>query len=196
MRVPPRWRVPLIVVGSIVGVLAICVLAALVFTWLAREETVTEKDRDVLLTADHFVEWVEDFEVDPSLETFTKIRNIDRSYELDYEYEAEDFYLSCSIGVDRTPVDARQSYVAMLAGATIGASLEDMEWRERPGMMRWGDQSKCALLYVDDEPAGNLFACRKGKRTLFVMFTGVWFDAESFRELLEPVLEKLDGYDP
>jgi hypothetical protein len=197
VRVPSRWRVPLIVVGSIVGFVGICVLAVIVFTWLAREEPVTEKDKDVLVTAAHFVEWVEDFEVDHSLEKFRKIRNIDRSYELEYEYEAESFYLSCLIGVDRTPSDAKQSYIALITGVSIGASLEDMEARERPEMMRWGDQSKCALLYVDDEPVGNLFACRKGKRTFLVIFSGAWFDdAESFRELLEPVLEKLDGYNP
>jgi hypothetical protein len=187
----------LIVAGFIVGFVGLCVLAVLVFLWLAREEPVTKKDRDVLLTADQFVEWVEDFEVDPSLEKFSKIRNIDRSYELEYEYEAESFYLSCSIGVDRTRSDARQTYAAMIAGTRIGLSLEDMEWRNRPEMMRWGDQSKCALLYYDEEPAGNVFVCRKGKRTLLVIFSGVWFDdAGSFRELLEPVLEKLEHYSP
>ena len=196
---PLRWRFPLIVIGSIVGVVSMFVLAVIVFIGLAREEPVTEADKDVLVTAAHFVEWVEDFEVDTSLETFKKIRNIDRSYELEYEYDAGDFYVSCSVGVDRTLSDARVSYVALIAGVSIGASISDSEWRERPELMRWGDQSKCALFYIEgrDEPAGNLFACRKGKRTFLLILSGTWFDdAETFREFLEPVLRKFDRYDP
>lgn len=194
-----RWRIPLLVIGGIVAVIGTLVTMAFCFTWLAKEVPVRESDKSVLLRAEDFVPWIEDFEVDPTLETYTKIRNIDKSYELDYTYEADDLYLYCSIGVDTSESDARISYGALTAGLSIGAAFDsDVEYRERK-LMTWGHQSKCALMHVEgsDAPVGNLFACREGKRTFLVIFGGFHFDdAEMLRELLEPVLERLSRYVP
>ena len=67
-----RWRVPLIVLGSIVGVVGPIVVGVYVFDWLATEVPVTENDKAAVLRAAHLTEWVEGLEIDPALETFRK----------------------------------------------------------------------------------------------------------------------------
>ncbi|MCA8974764.1 MAG: hypothetical protein KDC98_08580 [Planctomycetes bacterium] len=198
---PSRWRLPIIMVLATVGLIGMIALiagVAAVYRGLAQDVPVTDADRAVLLTAPAFVEWDEEFEVEPTLEVLTKIRNIDRSFELDYEYDAEDFYLSCSVGVETSVSDAKIAYSMMTTGVMLGSSMQDTEWRERPDLLQWGDSCKAAVMYAeDDTPCGNLFACRKGKRTFLAVWSGLWFDdAESMRELLAPVLRRWEDYAP
>ena len=63
--------------------------------------------------------------------------------------------------------------------------------------MKWGDQSECLLLYSEGEPVGNFFIARKGKHIVTFLMTGIYFDdAESFRDLMMPVLDRIDRYKP
>ena len=84
----------------------------------------------------------------------------------------------------------------MVKGTEIGAGIEDLDFDERP-WLRYGDVSRCALVTRDGEPLGNFFACRKGVRTIVILWSGIYFDeAESFRDIVEPVLDKWSRYKP
>lgn len=192
------WRVPLIVLGVVLGLILLLVGVAVLFALLAKEVPVTDADKAVVLTAHELAAWFEDLTPDPALETWTKTRHIDGTHELEYEYDGDDLYVSVSIGVDESASDARISYTALTAGVAIGTAFEDAEWRTRNDLMTWGDRSKSALLIVEgDAPAGNLFACQKGKRTILIVFSGVYFDEPGpLRELLEPALERWARYTP
>lgn len=178
--------------------MGLLVLLGFLFVWLAKDLPITEQDKQVLVTAAWVAEWNEDWEPDSTLESFEKIRNIDDSYELVYEYDGEEIYISCDIGVDDSPSDAKGSYLALIAGHAIGLRIAGVTLRDRRGLLSWGQQSKCALI-VNEEGSvvGNYFACRKGKRTFALMLVGLYFDeSESLREFLVPLLERLDKYQP
>ena len=191
------WKIVLIVLGILVGIVLLIVALGVGYVLLAKEVPVEAHDKQAVLTAAHMAEWIDDFEVDPQRETWKKLKNIDGSHELEYEYETDDFYLNCHVGVDSSRSDAKVNYVAMVTGAQLGAGLEDGSWEDRASLMRYGEESKASILKVGGNPVGNLFACRKGKRVFLAVWSGVYFDdGNGMRELLEPILERWARYNP
>ncbi len=191
------WKIVLIVLGVLVGIVLLFVALGVGYVLLAKELPVEDRDKTVVLTASDMTAWVEDLQVDPTKETWKKLKNIDGSHELEYEYEADDFYINCHVGVDASRSDAKVNYVALVTGAQIGAGLEDGSWEDSASLMRFGDESKASILKVGGNPVGNLFACRKGTRVFLAVWSGVYFeDGDGMRELLEPILERWARYNP
>lgn len=187
----PWW---IVIVGGCL-LLAILLLA-MVFGWFEKELPVTEQDRQAVLTAKILSEWVDDLSVDASKETLRKTRDFDGSHLLSYEYDADDLYVLCEIYVETSTAEARASYAGSGVGLDIGASFSDADFREKE-LMTWGDQSRCGLIYVEGSPGGNYFTCRKGKRVLMLMFSGVYFEESTpLRSLLEPILRNFNTYEP
>ncbi len=193
------WRTPLIIIGVILGVLLLCILLGVAYIWWFSEDMpIRQEDRDVLVT----VAWAQGqgFEVDfdPALELVEKVRYIDKSYELSYEYTGLDAYILCEVTVEGSVSDAKASYVGLKAGQSIVFSIDDTDVRERSDLLRWGDDSKCALLY-DDEGilVGNYFTCRSGKRLFsFVLIGLVMEERQALQDFLLPVLHRLKVYEP
>ncbi|MGH7169029.1 MAG: hypothetical protein ACRELG_01960 [Gemmataceae bacterium] len=167
------------------------------------EEPLTTTDRDLPITAERVQSFLATLRVDPTLGKLRKVRHLDGSRELEYEYESPEgahsvLYISHDIGVERSAESARGAYGGLGIGTSIGLRLENKNIRqvERAELWSWGDTSRCIVLYNGDAPIGNIFMGCKGRRYFQLTISGVYFDsAKAIRELLQPFLQKLDSYE-
>lgn len=192
-----RWKVLWIVLAVVLG--GLLLLAGLVAFYLltAKDLPVEDKDRAVLLRAEHLVATVEGYTVDPSLEVFTKQRYFDGSVELDYTYDADDLYVSCTVTMERKASDAKASYIGQVKGAEIGIRLDDARFETRNDLLRFGDDSTASVMRMEGAVIGNMFACRSGKLTFLAIWSGITFeDHETMDALLRSVLERWRTYVP
>jgi hypothetical protein len=210
MRPPPaaKPRTTLIIVASVVGgVLFLgCAMGAVFYLAFVHEfeEPMTQADRDVLLTPDKLTEFVE-LEFDPAIGKAKRVRYLDGSRELSYEYESPDgaedpLYVLSSVNLERNVSDAHFVYMGANLGLKLGMALEGEEGLQevaRPGLFQWGDESRAVVLMRDDKPVGNVFAGRKGKRVFHILLVGVYFDEHGQVEAaLGPVLRRFEAYNP
>jgi hypothetical protein len=169
------------------------------------EEPVAAADRDIVITAKRLAEFLPALKPDLNRGSLRKVRHLDGSREVTYEYESAEgsnspLYVHDEVGVERTERDARYAYGGLSIGNNLGLRLggeASMRQVERNDLWRWGDDSKCALLMNGDEIVGNLFMARKGRRYFSLMIVGVYFeDQQAIQDLLGPMLQRLDGYEP
>ncbi len=192
-----------VVLLSIVCLVLCVVGSGALYLLTAVTEEVTPADRRLVVTIHDLAEYVEDYVPDPEHETITKQRNLDRSFEIEYEYDAPDDedvpYLMCSLSVEPTLQDARASYLAMWGGVKLGIHFgaDEVEIVERNNVFQWGDHSHFGTLEIENVPYGNVFVARKGKLIFVLLISGVYFeDRDTFSDFLAPVLSELDRYRP
>jgi hypothetical protein len=197
----------LVIVAVIGGMAALgCGLGALVYIVFVHEfeEPVTQADRDVLVTVERLIEFV-DVDVEPARATAKRVRKLDGSREVRYEYESPDgaedpLYLSSAVNLERNASDARTVYLGATVGFKLGMALGgDTALQEvvKPDLLRWGDESRAVVLMKGDTPVGNVFVGRKGRRVFHVVLVGAFFDErEHVDALLGPVLQRYDAYNP
>lgn len=169
------------------------------------EEQVTATDRGVIVTTERLAEFVPNLQHDPGRGKLQKVRHLDGSRELTYEYEAEEgsdksLYVNHQVGVERTAQDAQYAYGGLGIGTNLGLRLGssgNVRQVERNDLWRWGDDSKCVLLMNGGNKVGNLFMARKGRRYFTLMIVGVYFEnSDAIQQLLGPMLQRLDSYEP
>lgn len=201
---PPKkkrhvWLIVLLAVGIPVSLVALCVGAGALFLLTAKELPFGPDERACVVTAQELAGWFE-FEPDAQHEVEVKRRYIDRSYELEYEYDDpadEAPYVICTVSVERNSIDARQTYRLSLAADSAALSMWGLKKTVRNDLLRWGDESEFATLEYEGEPAGHLFVARRGKRVFSLILTNGYFDdAASIGELFGPVLESVARYEP
>lgn len=197
------WLIVLLVVGgSLVALVGLCVISGLAYYFTKKELPVTQRDRQVVLDIRHLESFVEGYRSNPRNETIAKYRYLDDSHEVFYEYEdthEEGIYLSCTVTIEQNLSDANTTYLAESAGTEFGASFAggDVEFIDRNDIFRWGDKSRFAIIQAENVPGGNFFIARLDKRVIAICFAGVYFDdSASVRELLMPVLSNLESYEP
>lgn len=208
-RRPSRVRSILFTCGivSFVLLLACGGLGTAIYVFFIREieEPVTAGDRGLVITAERLAHFVPTLQPDPSRGNVRKVRHLDGSRELTYEYEAAEgdekpLYVNHEIGVERSAEDARYAYGGLGIGTNIGLRLGgtgNLRQVERNELWRWGDDSRCVVLVNGDARVGNLFMARKGRRYFSLMIVGVYFeDRQAIQELLGPMLQRLDSYEP
>jgi hypothetical protein len=189
------WLILGLCIGIPVLVLALLVAAALVFTATAETTPASPADRRLALTVDDIAPFIEDFEADTSRETANRVGYFDGSYEIEYIYDADDLYIESYVSIEPSASDAKYSYSGYQAGTSIGFSLaeEDVTEVAMNHLFEWGDESRFYLLSLDGQPIGNRLIARKGRKVVYVIWSGVYFnDPESTRELLEPVMARID----
>jgi hypothetical protein len=204
-----KGRSVLFIVGVIAGVLLLGCggLGALCYVLFIHEteEPVTAADRELVITAERLAQFVPTLHPDPSRGTLRKVRHFDGSREITYEYETpegadEPLYVNFLVGLERNAQDATYSYTGQKIGTKIGMRLEGgghLQEVDRNDLWHWGDDSRCALLTNGGKPVGNVFMARKGSRYFSLMIVGVYFqEAGPIRELLGPMLQRLDNYTP
>jgi hypothetical protein len=200
----PRKRLLLILglaIGIPLGLILIVVGLGVLFVLTGREVPVTESDKAVLLRAGRLAELSENLRVAPAAEKFTKTKFLDSSVELNYEYEdAENLFVQCTISIEPSAKDARTTYAAQSLGMKVGLKVgggASLSMDDRNDLLSWGDQSKCSLIKNGANPVGNFFIARKGKRVFYAVFVGLYIDdPQVFTELLQPLLKRLDAYEP
>lgn len=207
VRDKPRRRTWLLVVvlaiGVPVGGVALLGLLGWLFVASAKELPVAEKDRNAVLKAEDVVEFFPVLEVHPAAATIKKVRYLDGSHDVEYEYESHrggdlELYVTCTVTVERNPSDAIASYATLGAFTQLGMSIAgNVKVVPRDDLFRWGDASSHALIENEFGTVGNLFRARSGKYIFDVTIIGVYFDdAETLAELLKPRLERMKSYQP
>jgi hypothetical protein len=188
--------IPLIAIAAVVGL-------GVLFVATGTDLPINEADRVAVLSVEDLATRLASFEPNAKLEKFTKQRLIDGSYELTYEYdgskEKKPLYINCVINVERSQRDAAGTFVGMKIGGHAGLALgaSGIKLQDRDDLLKWGDESRSAIVTVDGKPGGNFFLARKGKHIFYVLFSGAYIeDPEALADLLMPKLEKLTSYRP
>jgi predicted Zn finger-like uncharacterized protein len=188
-------------------VLFVCIcLGGLVYLVYVREieEPVTDADRAVLLTADRLTPFFPVFRPGPGDAKAHKIRRLDGSHKLTYEYITPEMalpslFMECTVTVETSEKAASGSFSGMNAGMKFRlarAGDEAPEIKDLEGAFQWGDESRYLLLMRGNRPVGTYFSTRKGKR-VFDLTMGVYFaEPQRLGDLLRPILERLDHYEP
>ena len=204
MSPPPKQKsrtVLYVILGlflSFGGVVVLIVGGGAFFLLTAKDVPVTTADREAVLDISDVALWIDDFSPDSSKESLKKTKYIDKSYEIEYEYDDslndDAPYLMCSITVEPSISDARISYTAVKAGFSLGFSGEPGVKRvARNDLFRWGDDSEFSLLKASGLSFGNLFVGRKGKRVYMITVSGIYFDESAeIRDLLGEKLRALE----
>ena len=179
-------------------------LAALLFACLAgcgTEEPLSEADKSLFLRPTDLVRYGLQYDDPGSYEKFSKSRQIDGAYQLKYEFkpdksEQRRVFIYASVSVAQNESDAALNESAEAVGMIIGLKASGVEEREL--RTKSGDgQSKLRLLVKGDKPLGNIFTARDGRKTYFLVMTGLYFDdPEDWKKLVAPKLEHFAGYSP
>jgi hypothetical protein len=188
-------------VGLVFSLGAIIGLGAL-FNLTGSSVALADSERELIVDISHLTGWIPDYSPDFTGESLKKTRYIDDSYEIEYTYELPDDdeapYLSYTLTFEPSEGDAGTTYTALWGGTKIGFAIfgeVEVEVKEQNEIFRWGDDSRFALLYASGQPFGNVFVARKGKRVVYLLVSGIYFDeSESFSSFLSPYLEKLDAF--
>ena len=166
------------------------------------DEPVTAADKQHVITAEHVAKFVPGTKVDPTRAKFSKVRHLDGSRDLNYEYEDtadpdKTVYVTCTVSVERSAQEAQDAYAGLKLGNRIGISAaEDVTEVERKDLWTWGEDSRCVLLKSKGNLVGNSFMARKGKRYFIIYIVGIYFDKrDSIQDLLRDFLNKIDSYE-
>lgn len=201
---PKRWLLWLVIPAGVAAALLLLVaVSGFLYLFSGQEVALSPEEKRLILDIEALSQWME-YSPNSSAATITKTRYLDGSVGIDYEYQdSEDTstpYLSYSLNLERTAADATLVYMPMWAATKVGLGFSEsanVSIQERNDLFRWGDASRFGLLKSNGSAFGNLFVARKGKTVVFCAFSGVYFDdTESIRQLLSPVLSRLDRYEP
>lgn len=137
-------------------------------------------------------------------ETFENVRRIayfdgaiDIEYELELPEDAENaIYLMQTVSESRKASDA--SAGRAIEDTTIGVALKayGVDRHEVAGFGKYGDASNFYILKKDGKEVGNFYTMRHGSKTYSMISIGVFFeDTDVWRELMEPKLKAISGYE-
>lgn len=184
--------------GALLVAIALCALAA-----CSREQPVSDADKAIFLRAGDLEQFNVRYEDVEASETFTKTRHFDGTHEVSYQFltpESESerpLYIYISVSVERRAADALIAQKAGKLGLSIGFGTEGTEEREMPVKLPYGDDARLALLVRDGRPIGNTFSMRDGSKTYLLIMSGLYFsDAEMFKSVIAPKLERFATYAP
>jgi hypothetical protein len=208
---PPRkrsrtwiWLVVILVPAGLLLCVAFVIGIGAVYVLTAKEEPASQSERQLVVDAAAVAAARGDFTPRAELETCKKIRYLDRSFDIEYEYDSpeddDNPYINSSLTVERNLRDARTSYLSLWGGARLGmrfGSGTEVTVVERNDLFRWGDESRFALLQVGGFSGGNLFVARKDTKVVYLLLAGASLDEPGeIAALLGPVLERVEQFKP
>ena len=157
---------------------------------------ITEQDRQAVLRIEDLAVWMEGFRPVQAKSSFTKTKELDDSYDLEYGYEDTQgefpIYLHFSVSVQPDKADALLVHKATNFGTWIGSGETKMV--PRNDLFSWGDDSKFCLWQTElGDTFGNYFTGRKGEKVVTIAISGIYFsDPESIHELLDEKLKAVE----
>ncbi|HEX3148637.1 MAG TPA: hypothetical protein VHR66_11165 [Gemmataceae bacterium] len=205
----PRKRGPrvLVILGIVFGSLFFVCGGSCGMIWYFMvheiDEPVTAADKEVIATGEYVAGFLDDIEADPKKGEYHKVRHHDGSRELIYEYTKPDdanepLYVNHHVFVERSAKDASEGFAVEQLADKLGANRADgVQEVERNDLWKWGDRSRCILLQSGGKPFGQIFVGLKGKRYFTLTISGGYFtDAEAIKTFIDPLLKKLENYNP
>lgn len=119
-----------------------------------------------------------------------------RTIDLNFESRSSDwFYLYSGVSLYPRAGDALMTSYAETFGASFGLRHSGLEQEDLPLETTLASRASLKLLTQDGEPVGNLFYATVGNKSMFTLFTGVYFEqAEDFKAFIAPKLLALREY--
>ena len=119
-----------------------------------------------------------------------------RTIDLNFESRSSDwFYLYSGVSLYPRAGDALMTSYAETFGASFGLHHSGLEQEDLPLETTLASRASLKLLTQDGEPVGNLFYATVGNKSMFTLFTGVYFEqAEDFEAFIAPKLLQLREY--
>ena len=159
------------------------------------EEPVTEADKAVVLRVRDLARFGYRFDNVETLESFSKKRQIDGSYEIAYRFQsppgAKVLFLHVSVKVGKNESDAALTQGAEKVGLMIGFKKSGVEERELPAP----PAGKLSLLVKDERPIGNIFTAAHGAKTYLLVMSGLYFDDPAlWQKVIEPSMDRFRRY--
>lgn len=200
MYYPPQrpkrkvWLIVLLAVGIPILLLVGFVMLGVAMNATADETPASPSDRQLVMTAKEFEPFMEGFQAESQYETAIRREYIDSSWEVEYIYESDDFYMMSVYSHEANAEDASYTFSGQQIGTSIGYSGEDLDEIERNDLFRWGDESKFYLIKSGGNLIGNRLIARKGGKVVYIVFSGVYFDeAQWIHELFDPYLARISA---
>jgi hypothetical protein len=189
-----RWKVPLIVIGVITGLLILFVIQVAFWVFSARDFEPTKSQKDSVITIDYAAEFFT-INRESGTEEWSCERYIDGSIQIYYLYSDELTALDCTISVERNKSDALASYIAEWQTLKLANKISETEivLEEVNEVFSWGDGSKFAFQVSDNSRNGFAFITRKGNKIYFVDAWGLLLETpDEISKFLTPKLELFD----
>ena len=119
-----------------------------------------------------------------------------RTIDLNFESRSSDwFYLYSGVSLYPRAGDALMTSYAETFGASFGLRHSGLEQEDLLLETTLASRASLKLLTQDGEPVGNLFYATVGNKSMFTLFTGVYFEqAEDFKAFIAPKLLQLREY--
>ena len=119
-----------------------------------------------------------------------------RTIDLNIESRSSDwFYLYSGVSLYPRAGDALMTSYAETFGASFGLHHSGLEQEDLLLETTLASRASLKLLTQDGEPVGNLFYATVGNKSMFTLFTGVYFEqAEDFKAFIAPKLLQLREY--
>jgi hypothetical protein len=119
-----------------------------------------------------------------------------RTIDLSFESQGSDwFYLYTGVSLYPRAGDALMTSYAETFGGSFGLRGSGLEQQDLPLETKLAGRASLKLLTQDGEPVGNLFYATVGNKSMFTIFTGVYFEqAEDFEAFIAPKLLALREY--
>ena len=119
-----------------------------------------------------------------------------RSIDLSFESEGSDwFYLYSGVSLYPRAADALMTSYAETFGASFALRDSGLVQHDMPLETKLASRASLKLLTQDGEPVGNLFYATVGNKSMFTIFTGVYFEQpEDFETFIAPKLLALREY--
>jgi len=171
------------------------------FVMTANDVPLTDADRQVVARANELAPWFDDFEPKEEYEKFEKVRYIDESLEVSYEYDSpsdEDPYILVTVSHERSISDAMMTFTAEWSGQQMGLNIadSDLDLVEPDSFYSVGDQSRFANITYDGAIVGHVLVARKGKSVYSYTITGFNMDdPDLWSELLDDRVNNLASND-
>ena len=186
-----RWKVHLIVIGVIVGLLIVFGIQIAFWIFSAREFEPSTSQKESVITIDYVSEFFL-IDKDAGTEEWNCERFIDGSIQIYYLYVDESTSLDCTISIERNRGDALASYIAEWQTLKLRNEFSEVKIKieATDEVFAWGDDSKFAFQLADDTRNGFAFIARKNNKVYFVDAWGILLeDPEEISEFLTPKLK-------
>lgn len=186
-----------IVLATVVCLIAVVVGLGALWIATARDVPLADGDKRSVVRAVDLIPYYDDYSPSEEFESFEKVRYIDQSEELSYEYDSpreDEPYIAVTVTHDRSRSDANATYSIEWSAQSLGFNIadRDIDLEEDGSFYSGGDRSRFGNITYEGESIGHLFVAQKGDSVYAFTITGfVMNDPEVWHELFDDRLAKL-----
>jgi hypothetical protein len=187
---------------KILGIVVCCVVVVIGIgaLWLAtaKDVPVTNDDKKMVVRAGDLIPFFDEYSPVEKFESFEKLRYIDQSEELSYEYDSpkdDEPYIAVTVTHERNRGDANSTYSIEWSSQRLGLNIADgdIDLEENNSFYSSGDRSRFANITYGGDSVGHVFVAQKGKSVYAFTITGfVMDDPTMWRELFDNRIARLE----